>query len=50
MTAYAPYRLAVHRIITDMSYKSVVGYRRPPFSLDWWQYVDIDASAQGNSA
>ena len=44
MTAYAPYRLAVHRIITDMSYKSVVGYRRPPFSVDWWQYVDIDTS------
>ena len=50
MTAYAPYRLAVHRIITDMSYSSVVGYRRPPFSVDWWQYVDIDHSAQGKSA
>ena len=49
MTAYAPYRLAVHRIITDMSYVSVTGYRRPPFWLDWWQYVDIDAPAQGKS-
>ena len=27
-----------------------VGYRRPPFSVDWWQYVDIDHSAQGKSA
>ena len=49
MTAYAPYRLAVHRIITDMSDVSVTGYRRPPFWLDWWQYVDIDAPAQGKS-
>jgi ABC-type transport system substrate-binding protein len=50
MTAYAPYRLSVHRIITDMSYSSVVGYRRPPFWLDWWQYVDIDAGAREKSA
>ena len=47
MIAYAPYRLAVHRIITDMNYAPLVGYRRPPFWLDWWQYVDIDRSAAG---
>ncbi len=46
MTAYVPYRTAVHRILTDMSYPWVVGYRRPPFWLDWWQYVDIDMSLQ----
>ena len=44
MTAYVPYRIAVHRILSDMSYPWVVGYRRPPFWLDWWQYVDIDMS------
>jgi ABC-type transport system substrate-binding protein len=44
MTAYVPYRISVHRIITDMSYGWVEGYRRPPFWLDWWQYVDIDAA------
>jgi len=40
--AYAPYRLGVHRVITDLSYPWFTGYRRPPFWLDWWQYVDID--------
>jgi hypothetical protein len=29
-----------------MAYPSLIGYRRPPFSLDWWQYVDIDPEAQ----
>ena len=46
MTAYVPYRVAVHRILTDMSYPWVIGYRRPPFWLDWWQYVDIDTALQ----
>ena len=44
MVAYVPYRVTVHRILTDLAYPWVVGYRRPPFWLDWWQYVDIDAS------
>jgi len=43
VVAYAPYRLCVHRIITDLAYGRVVGYRRPPFWLEWWQYVDIEA-------
>jgi ABC-type transport system substrate-binding protein len=46
LVAYVPYRFTVHRILTDMAYSSLVGYRRPPFSLDWWQYVDIDVEAQ----
>jgi len=33
-----------HRIVTDLAYPQVIGYRRPPFALDWWQYVDIDNS------
>jgi ABC-type transport system substrate-binding protein len=47
MTAYVPYRIAVHRILTDMTYDRVAGYRRPPFSLDWWQYVDIEPAPAG---
>ncbi len=46
MAAYAPYRVSVHRIITDLGWRWLSGYRRPPFWLDWWQYVDIDAAAQ----
>ena len=46
LTAYAPYRISVHRILTDMSYSWIGGYRRPPFWLDWWQYVDVDAASR----
>ncbi len=40
--AYMPYKFRVHRILTDMTYPWLVGYRRPALWLDWWQYVDID--------
>jgi ABC-type transport system substrate-binding protein len=46
MAAYAPYRIGTHSIITDLSYPWLTGYRRAPFWIDWWQYVDIDAAAQ----
>lgn len=42
IVAYMPYRIGVHRILTDLGDASLVGYRRPAFWLDWWQYVDID--------
>jgi ABC-type transport system substrate-binding protein len=40
--AYAPYRVHVHRILTDLAYPQIVGYRRPPFWYDFWQYIDIE--------
>jgi ABC-type transport system substrate-binding protein len=42
LVAYMPMRFSVHRIFTDLAYPWLVGYRRPPFWQDWWQYVDID--------
>jgi ABC-type transport system substrate-binding protein len=42
LAAYAPYRYHVHRILTDLAWPWVEGYRRPPYWLAWWQYVDID--------
>ena len=41
-TAYAPGNVFVHRIVIDMSYPWVVGYKRWPFTRDWWKYVDVD--------
>jgi len=41
VVAYVPHRIHVHRIVTDMTAPDVVGFRRPPFWQDWWQYVDI---------
>jgi ABC-type transport system substrate-binding protein len=40
--AYAPYHFHVHRILTDLSYPWLVGYRRPPFWQQYWQYIDIE--------
>ena len=40
--AYMPYKYTLNRLATDMVYPQLVGYRRPVFWLDWWQYVDID--------
>ncbi|WP_343624433.1 ABC transporter substrate-binding protein [Roseateles puraquae] len=43
---YLPYKVHVHRIITDIEQPWMTGYRRPLFWLDFWQYVDIDPSKQ----
>jgi len=42
--AYAPYRARGHRLTTDIAQPWLIGYRRPQFALDWWQYVDVDNS------
>ncbi len=41
VVAYMPYRIHVHRIITDLSQAHVHGFRRPPFWQTWWHHVDI---------
>ena len=42
--AYMPYKPTVNRLAIDMSQPQLIGYRRPVFWLDWYQYVDIDDS------
>jgi len=42
--AYMPYKFTLNRLSLDMTYPQLIGYRRPIFWLDWWQYVDIDDS------
>jgi len=44
--AWMPYKVHVHRIVTDLAQPWLVGYRRPLFWLDWWQYVDIERGAR----
>ena len=39
---YAPWRLGVHRIYTDLSQPWTVGFRRHPVMRGWWKYLDID--------
>jgi ABC-type transport system substrate-binding protein len=40
--AYLPYKVHVHRMITDIQQPWMSGYRRPLFWQDFWQFVDID--------
>jgi ABC-type transport system substrate-binding protein len=43
LIAYAPAKFQTHRILTDMWYPWVLGYRRPPMlGNHFWKYVDID--------
>ena len=42
--AWMPYKYRVNRVLTDMAYPWLIGYRRVIFWQDWWQYVDIDTT------
>ncbi|MFZ3321916.1 MAG: ABC transporter substrate-binding protein [Usitatibacter sp.] len=47
VVAYAPWRINTNRILTDMWYPQVVGYRRPPINSDnFWMYIDIDTTKE----
>ncbi|WP_077036831.1 ABC transporter substrate-binding protein [Pelomonas sp. KK5] len=43
--AWEPLKSRGHRIITDMAAREVIGFRRPLFWQDWWQYIDISSSS-----
>jgi ABC-type transport system substrate-binding protein len=40
--ALAPQKYKVHRIVNDLTHPWVIGYRRPLYGRQFWQYVDID--------
>ncbi len=43
MVSYAPWKINTHRIITDLWYPYVQGFRRPLVqSQSWWRFVDVD--------
>ncbi len=42
--AYAPYKYHTHRIYVDLTQPWLIGYRRPLFWQESWQYLDIDES------
>jgi ABC-type transport system substrate-binding protein len=47
--AYVPYKLHCHRLIADMMYADVVGYRRPAYWYNWWHMVDVLPDAPTNA-
>jgi ABC-type transport system substrate-binding protein len=43
VAAYVPWKVNVHRILTDMYYPWVIGFRRPlMLGNHFWKYMDID--------
>ncbi len=44
--AYAPWKLGVHRIYTDLMQPWVHGYHRHPLLQNWWPYVEVDGEEQ----
>ena len=44
LLAYEPQKFLLHRVATDLSQPWLIGFRHPPFSRQFWQYVDIDTS------
>ncbi|MGZ8992425.1 MAG: ABC transporter substrate-binding protein [Burkholderiaceae bacterium] len=49
LAAYAPYRYHVHRILTDLVWPWIEGYRRPLYWLSFWQYVDINTAERAKA-
>jgi ABC-type transport system substrate-binding protein len=46
----APYRFHVHRILTDLAWPWLIGFRRQLYSNNFWQYVDIDTGLLARSS
>ncbi|WP_271007886.1 ABC transporter substrate-binding protein [Paucibacter sp. B51] len=44
--ALMPMKTHVHRLVSDISQPWLIGYRRPLFRYDFWQYLDIDTARQ----
>ncbi len=42
--AYMPYKFTLERRAVDMTQPQLIGFRRPIFWNEWWQFVDIDNS------
>jgi len=49
LIAYMPYKYHVHRILTDLAWPWLHGFRRPPYWQAWWQFVDIDVDARARA-
>jgi len=43
---YAPWKLGVHRLFTHLAHPWVIGYKKHPFVLTQYRYLDIDLGKQ----
>ena len=43
LAVYVPSKINTHRILTDLTYPYLIGFRRPAVqSQSWWRFVDVD--------
>ncbi|MGE5616143.1 MAG: ABC transporter substrate-binding protein, partial [Bacillota bacterium] len=49
IAAYAPWKLNVHRQRNELIQPWVLGWRKPPFQGELYQYADIDLAARARS-
>jgi len=47
--AWAPYKIRLHLILTDMNHPWLLGYRRPLFWQEFWHTIDIDPALRPGS-
>ena len=47
---YAPWRLGVHLILTDLSQPWAIGFSRHPVMRNFWKYMDIDLAKHAQVA
>lgn len=51
MVVYAPWKINTHRILSDLYYPHVIGFRRPMVQTQsWWRFVDIDLAVRAKHA
>jgi hypothetical protein len=50
MVAYVPYKLAGHRIATDLMHPWVLGFRRNPFVREFYKYLDVDPAIRAQES
>ena len=46
VTALMPMKYKVHRVLTDLTQPWIVGFRRPLYGSQFWQYIDVDTARQ----
>lgn len=44
--AYAPWRLGMHRIWTNLNHPWLLNYKKHPIVLEVWKYLDVDVAMQ----
>jgi ABC-type transport system substrate-binding protein len=49
LTAYMPYKVHAHTVLTDLVQPGVRGYWRHPFTRDHWRYLGVEAPAPAPS-